>query len=564
MKFSRKEVLVFVAILALFLAVRLPAVHRSYHQDEYKWPIIVNPALTEPGGIPHPPVGEFIYKIAGQTVGYDNFRFAPLLFSCLNLLLLFYLVKNIANTTSAFIGIFLFTISFYSVLASLMVDTDGAIMPFFFLLSAISYYKLRISNFQIDKTKWKWLLLFVISVIFGFLVKLSFLVGVAALVFDFALEKNIFADRRKVLKYFGIGAASTIGLVALLFASKFIFPYFQLESSIKYWEHFWNSSSFFDRGWLQTFIQFFKSILYTSPLLFLPVFFVDKEIWSKTRPLFLFIFIGLFFYLFAFDFSIGALDRYFQFLVVPLCVISGIIAAKLFEDKNVKFGRRNIIMIFAVAILIFGLQLLSHFVPPLHPKAEWVARVISLKWNFLYPFTGGSGPLGFYVSFLFMAAAWILSVIFIASGLLKSRLRKIALLATVFIGLVYNGVFVEEYLFGKINGSAPQLLAGAAAFIRDNSEIKKVTVYNDNGGYEIQKTGKYRKRLYVDPAFGVDAKIATLNEFKEHYLEINIPRIDPNSFYRKYFDSCIIAYKQTDRSISATVYDCRNAPDLKP
>ena len=32
--------------------------------------------------------------------------------------------------------------------------------------------------------------------------------------------------------------------------------------------------------------------MYASPLLVLPVLFIDKEIWQKTRPFFLFIFTG--------------------------------------------------------------------------------------------------------------------------------------------------------------------------------------------------------------------------------------------------------------------------------
>jgi hypothetical protein len=71
--------------------------------------------------------------------------------------------------------------------------------------------------------------------------------------------------------------------------------------------------------------------------------FFPKEIFKKTRPLFLFIFIGLFFYLFVFDFSIGALDRYFQFLVIPLCVISGAVFARMWSDKNDNLKKINTI-----------------------------------------------------------------------------------------------------------------------------------------------------------------------------------------------------------------------------
>ena len=60
--YSKKEYIILLGIVVLFLVLRIPGLDNLYHQDEYKWPIIVNPALTEPGGIPHPPVGEFIYR----------------------------------------------------------------------------------------------------------------------------------------------------------------------------------------------------------------------------------------------------------------------------------------------------------------------------------------------------------------------------------------------------------------------------------------------------------------------------------------------------------------------
>ncbi len=556
MKFSRKEILVFVGIAVLFLVLRMPGIHLLYHQDEYKWPIIVNPALTAPGNIPHPPVGEFIYKTAGQTLSYDNFRLVPLFFSFINLLLLFYLVKNIAGKKAAFWGTLLFAVSFYSVLASLMVDTDGAIMPFFFLISAISYYKLKVSNFEIDETKWKWLFLLVLSIILGFLVKISFLVGISALVLDFAFEKDILADRKKVLKYLGVGIVSIISLVLVLIASRLIFPYFQLEWSVKYWKHFANSSSFLNRGWLQTFIQFAKAIMYTSPLLILPALFSSREIFKKTRPFFLFIFVGLFFYLFAFDFSIGALDRYLQFLIVPLCIISGVVFAKVFDNKKTKLGKIDFITTSIITVSIFVLQFFNYSVLPLYPKTEWISRAISLKWNFLFPFTGGSGPTGFYISFLFIALVWICSIIFALFQLKIKNIQKRALFCILVLGILYNGVFVEEYLFGKINGSPYELFENAKEFITENKDINKVVVYNDIGAYEIQKIGKYERRLYAIPQSEESYK-KILTDFNGHILYINIPKISQNTFYSNYFDSCKNIYEGQDKYITAKILNCK-------
>jgi hypothetical protein len=87
-------------------------------------------------------------------------------------------------------------------------------------------------------------------------------------------------------------------------------------------------------------------------------------------------------------------------------------------------------------------------------------------------------------------------------------------------------------------------------------------VYNDNGGDEIQRIGKYEKRLYTDPAFDLSDKIKSLNTYKETYLEVNVPRIDPTSVYRKYLDSCAIMHSITDHAISAIVYDCSKALDI--
>ena len=106
--------------------MRLPAVHNSYHQDEYKWAYIVNTtASSEVGRIPHPPLGEIIYRNSNNLLGNDNLRLVPLIFSFVNLFLLFYLAMMLFGRKVALWITLFFGISFYSVLASLMVDTDG-------------------------------------------------------------------------------------------------------------------------------------------------------------------------------------------------------------------------------------------------------------------------------------------------------------------------------------------------------------------------------------------------------------------------------------------------------
>jgi hypothetical protein len=398
----------------------------------------------------------------------------------------------------------------------------------------IGHYKLKEKDFVFSKSSWKWLGLLCLGAIFGFLIKVVFVVPMAVLAFDFALDKKIFSDKKKMIKSTLYAVSGVVFLALVLILSKFIFPFFKLDYALKYWEHFVN---FGGRDWFQIFIQFIKSILYTSPLLLLPVFFMDKKVFKKTRLFLLFLLVEIIFYLVIFDFSTGALDRYLQFMIVPLCVISGIVISRIISSGDKKRNKEYTLLGVSLALIIFLSVFVPHFVPSLYPKSAWLSRIFSLKWNFLYPFFGGSGPLGFYISFLFMALSWILSIGLIIFGLAKSDLKKMVLIVLIPIGFMYNFVFIEEYLFGGINGSAPKVLSGAVEFIKNNPNIKFVTVYNDNGGYDIQSIGKYRKRLYIDPKFDINDKISTLNQYKEHYLVIDIPKIDPTSIYQKYLDS---------------------------
>jgi 4-amino-4-deoxy-L-arabinose transferase-like glycosyltransferase len=549
-------------IVALFFVFfHLSGVHLPYHQDEYKWKLYSHPEIIPPGTVPHPPLTEFIYTKIGPLVGDENFRFIPFSFGLINLILLYFLVKYLYGEKTAVISSIIFTFSFYSLLASLMVDVDGAVMPFFFLILLHGYFRWKEKNFVFEKSSWPFILLVVLGALGGFMIKVSAILPILAVFLDYSIHKKIFGNWRKIIIYGLIMSGMLAFLGLLLFLSKDIFPSFNLKYSFGYWMHFADSSSFLNRGWFQTLIQCIKSLFYTSPFLVLLPFFIVKEDFKKLRVLFLFLGIAFVFYVVLFDFSIGALDRYWQLVVVPLGIVSSVVIGKTLDE----YGKSKKILLgsSALAVVIFLLEFIPHFVPPLHPKTEWIERFVHLKWNFLYPFSGGSGPLGFYVSFLFIALCWIVSVLAVIFSLYKKQYKHTVIFFLIPLGVIYNSVFIEEYLFGYINGSAPRLLEKTIAFIKDNPDIKMVTTYNDNGGNELQVIDKYRRRLYIDPKFDEKIKIETMNKYKEHYLVLNVPRIDPNSVYMKYFATCKEVYKDTDRYISSTVYDCRDIPDFK-
>jgi hypothetical protein len=554
--FRRHEWLVVVLLALVFVALRLPGTGLPLHQDEYKWPLSVNPNLHVDVFIPHPPVGEIIYRTAGYIVGFNtHFRFVPLFFGMINLLLLYYFVRFLFGKREAAIASVIWIFSYYSILASLMVDTDGEVMPFFFLLALIAYYKLRVTHR--GKGYFWWAALLVAACVLGFLVKVSFLLAIAAILADFLWSKRKVLDTRAVLKYVAYIIGGVVALGVILFAMKFIFPFFNFDASISYWEHFAAGN----RDWLQTFIQCAKAVLYLSPFLVLVPFFGSRKEFSELGPLFFFLIFAFLFYVVIFDFSIGALDRYLQLLILPLTVLSTAAISSVFQTSDHR-TKEFLLLGSVVALLLIAVQFFPHYVPSLHPKTEWLSRILHLKWNFLYPFSGGSGPLGFYVSFLTMAFAWIFSIGALLWAQWKPQYARLMLLFIIPIGLSYNMVFAEEYLVGKVNGYAPGLVSRAVEFIKNDPDISKVTVYNDNGGNEIQQIGKYRKRLYVDPKFDVNEKLDTLNRYKEHYFVLNVPRIDPTSVYQKYFDTCAVVYRDVDHAMSATVFDCRGITDV--
>lgn len=560
--FSR-ESLVLCAIVIVFLLVRIPGLSQPLHQDEYKWPMMADPATEIAWEIPHPPLTLLTFRTAGYLVGFDqDFRLVPLTFGLLNLLLLYYFARRFFSVRTAQVSALVYTLAFFSVLASLMVDTDGQVMPFFFLLSLIAYYTLKEEMARGMPSK-RTLVFFVLALFGGMMVKLSFGVAILAFVLDFAWEY-----RRKLVEWashiraWHVGAA--LGFVAVVVAALTVADVLLNSFNYSYAIDYWLRFATIDRGWFQTFIQVAKAVLYLSPFLVLAPFFLARTDVPRVRPLILYILSGLFFYVVLLDFSAGALDRYLEYVLVPLSVIAAVLLVRVFGSISLRQVAPWVVGGVVLSALISLLQFAPHSVPALHPKVEWIGRILSFEWNFVYPFSGGSGPLTFYMSFLFIGVTWLVGLALGVVVLARERYKPFALSVLVVVSLVYSGWFTEEYLFGYIHGSASTLVRDAAQFIRDNDDITRVVVYNDNGGNEVRQTGKYEKRLYTSPQFDVGEKIETINAFSGHYLVIDAPPIDPTSVYAAYLATCTAVYERRSQKMSAVVYDCRGAPDIVP
>jgi len=546
----KKHHVVLLGIVLVLIALRVPALSTPYHQDENEWPGIVAEGSPLAGGIPHPPLSEGIYVLSDRVFGNENLRMTPFLLSIVNVLLLYVLVRRRFGVNSALWAAGLFAVSYFSILASVTVDTDGQILPFFFLIAAIAYYEWQ--KVTVLRLKLLWGGVFLGALVFGFMTKLGFIVPAGAFVLDYLYQQRKRLNVRRLLAYTaGIGGFF-IGIVLLILASQWLFPDFNLARSIEYWKKFF----VIDRNFFQTCIQVAKSIMFTSPLLIALPFLLPKEQREKLSLFFWFLCAGVTFYVFLFDFSGAALDRYLQFVVVPLSVLGGVALYTAFNTA--KITRGAFLAGGVIAVVLSALQFLPHAVPALHPKSEWLSRLTSFNWDFLFPFTGGSGPMGFYVSFLMVALTFLACAGVIIAYCGKNITRITAAITLLIVGGTYNAVFIEEYYIGALNGNSRILLEGALEYIENNPEIEKVITFNEIGFYELTAMGKYQRRLYVEPAF-MESYIPILREFTGHYLVVEIPRIDPNSMYATFFGSCEPLYRRTSGEITASVYDCAGA-----
>jgi hypothetical protein len=544
-------------LIVIFLLLRLPGISLSYYQDEWKNISASESAIGAGSFFAHPPFMQMFFVISNNIFGANNFRFSPLIFSLASLFLLYLVAKNRYGQKTALYVLALYTICFYGVWGSLIADIDGSILPFFFLLSVYTYDKWAKAP---EISKWKWFVLLIITCLGGFLLKLSFVLVIGTLLADFLWNNRKGITFKDISKY--VIGTFVFGLIyiVLLYFIQFIYPAFNIGFMLGHAEAYAGNIG---RNWIQIVIQAVKAIFYLSPLLLIPIVFIDKEIFRKTRLFSIYLLFGFIFYFVIFDFSRGALDKYLMFSIVPLAIVIGTIISKFFSvrghnEKNQII--RSIIFGLGICIILLASNFLDQTIPALYPKEEWFGKVIYLQWNFLNPFNGGSGPLGFYVSFFFIVMSYISSAIVGIIAFFEKEWRKEAMIILILIGLTYNGVFIEELLFGKINGNSSKVTREAVSFIINSKDINGVITYNDIGAYELYKAGKYIRRFYAIPQSEEGYKKVFSDNVEKgggYFLVVNIPRISEKSFYMEFLVKCNIAFQAEDKKITATVYSCK-------
>ena len=545
-----------IVIGAIFLALRLPGISLPFHQDE--WKNVSASATAEGAGhfFAHPPLMQMIFVADYKLFGQGGFRALPLLFSIGAGVLLYAVVSRRAGKRAAAWATGLFALCFYNVFGSLQADVDGAILPFFFLLAVYFYDKWAMGSGK------KWFGLFALALLAGFLIKLSFIIVIGAFIVD-----HLWTHRRERLgRHTAIAAAWTAGFglayVAILYLIQAAYPAFSISFMLGHADQYAGTAG---RNWMQILVQVAKAVYYLSPLLLVPMLFMSREALRRMRVFAAYLALGLAFYLVIFDFSQGALDKYLMFAIVPLSALAGTILSAAFrmpgqkegEDAARNFPAGAIVAGLLLAVALVSLNFLPQSVAALYPKTEWFSRVLHGQWNVLTPLTGGSGPVGFYVSFLFIAASYISSIAIGVAALVKKQWKVGALVMIIISGISYNLIFAEELMFGRLNGSSAYVMSRSVAFIAKDADISKVLTYNDIGNMELSAIGKYSGRFYAAPGFEEGHKERFAGN--RYYMVIDIPHLYESGFYGSYFSQCSPIFGAFSGHITGKVYDCQNA-----
>ncbi|MBI3099414.1 MAG: glycosyltransferase family 39 protein [Planctomycetes bacterium] len=597
----------------VFLALRLPALDQIYHQDEAKWACYVDPVVQanypeecRPGSIPHPPLGEFLFWLGGAFWGYDRLRVVPLIFATLNFWLLFAIARRRWGTSAAIGACALTAVTFYSVLASVQIDTDGAIMPFWALLAWWAYDRGMASGGRVPTSKLPettatptstrtvrdpadsddrsvpaptapdrhggrgpWVL-FAMACAGGMVTKVSFVLALAAFGLDALWSLGWRGLWKRRLGLLGLAGGIVIGVEVFFSVLQLaLYPHGDPFRFFLYADKF-PFLNFGSRPWGDIAFQVLKALCYFGPLI--PCLAAMAVLASRGAPgasravsgpgpddgrpqgpalrrgeepvapagfrlPLLFLGVHAAFYLVLFDFSGRPLERYLEFSIAPLAMVAGASV-----DLMLRLERKPWLSALMDALLPSGVVLLlvaatfgSELAPiPLYPKEIMLSRLKDRQFGFLIPFTGGSGPIGFYIPASLVIGVWVIA----GAGLLlewiaRGRNRAMALGLIVAAGLGSSGGFLEEYVAGSRYGA----MSRQAREVLSHSSLRSpVLTYNDVGLYELRRSGAYGGRFYARPEYWEENRRKILQFAMEGYILVfEFPPMDPAGPYSRLF-----------------------------
>jgi 4-amino-4-deoxy-L-arabinose transferase-like glycosyltransferase len=538
-----------------FVLLLWAGVDQIYHQDE--WTSIT--IAMGVGTTPHPPLAIGLLKIGGNLLGFDKVRVVAAILSILNFFLVYIVAKKITKSKNVGLwAVFLFTFSAYSIIAGLQTDlVDGTLVPLFILVTYYAYLR------QSEKNNNLWRIIFFLGIIGGLLTKLSFVLFLGALALDrfltiYELNRNKLGkleDLRKTIWQFIKWSIPIVIVMAVFYLFFSIFRHRVVDYALHY-----NSLNFLSRKYLDLGFKIMKSLVWLSPLVFLPTAyaFLRKDLRSKFRLLFSYLIINLLFYAVLFDFSTFAIERYFMFMIVSCSIISAAVLSEFAKEYSIK---KNIIPIFTLtsifAALSYFLLTASYKILPLDPKVEYFNHIKNFDINFFIPLMGGSGPIGFYLPAKWILLMWLISLAVLGGAIFSKKYRVIFVTFFIVFGVGYNTIVLQEYLFGKMYGSPANIARETVDYIINNPAIDTVITYYDTGTYDLRVANKYTARFYTTATRDYSERLTL---WRGYYMIVNFPEISKEHKYWKLIERCPVIKSFNDKKINSYIFDCSSIP----
>lgn len=362
----------------------------------------------------HPPFAFFIfglfYKIL-RLLGFGYYRALPLFFTLINLIILYFIVKKAYNKKSAFFSVGLLILSFWNSFASSLIDPDNTILVTLWLLSLYFFIEYE-RNRNI-----KPLFFCAIAIAFAFITKFStiaFLVGITL----YKIYKGIKKGKTfLLLKEIVILWLPLILLFALYYFISALFYPAAIETAFGHG----NSNLRFSL----ILRPFLFLILWATPLLlfiFLFSFIFNRE---KRDVIFIFIFAAIFlFYSFIAGPTYGPYERYQIPLQYIMAIICGKTISKMISLKDLSYKRIALFLFFLFLFIFLNNDKINVYLT--HDYNNYFHNLLSLNWNFNFPFLGSSGP-EFWFSFLGIITNLLISSIlfsFLIIRLIKKQKKK--------------------------------------------------------------------------------------------------------------------------------------------
>ncbi len=459
----------------IFFAIRLMGFGLEMAEDEQIWAI----PTVAPNGfqfqlIPHPPLAVFVYSLMGLFGSWRLLRFVPMLFSIgVFLLAMLYARRKYGDQAALFAGGIL-ALSVWSVLASVQLDMDGAIIAFFGLAATYTFSR------WVDEGKFIWLLGAGIVSGLGLLSKITFVLFLGS----FALYSVWLAlvEKRSVRSFVPsvMIYIIAVGMLGVVLALSSLFGWQFLSQTGAHASYYF--SGLLSQDWLNVASILAQAVALASPLLIGLAVLAALKAERKDALAFIIIGVHIFFFLFVTTASFRPFERYWMPIIPLLAILGGkaIASWKLSSSELKRVARAS----FAGALLVGTVTLLvKPALLPLYPKDIYLGRLFSFEWNFLFPFHGASGPLAFFVPFWLVVFAFLAAVVCIAIAL--SKQARAALLIFLVIGIAYNVYASEELLLSlttpNLNSVSREVVATALA----SPLHEPVILYQGTGHFEM-------------------------------------------------------------------------------